>query len=505
MAASDEDLLLSLFESHIVSEDRQATKIVTTKEFGRVVVATRDFPTIGDVIVRERPLLVWDNRDHGFACYLDAFLSASPEAQSLILDMHTPPTDSKYMANLRSTAVALCRQLSNYNAQLGVDKVVQLIGVSNINAHEYYGRPAEAFHEVESTEARISSGKSALFAYGSKIAHSCCPNATYTSKTADGCLEYKVLAPIQEGDMITFAYIDNNPSVPTHLRRQELMDTKVFFCECLLCTGMDYARLHPCPTGACPGKVSCVQPTENSNPQWSCTECGAVSDDIVRQLKQNELQIQNKLSTLLMKARMSLSSVHPSIATALVEEATRVLSNTHFLTLQVKSECSRLCASHAQGVSGAVQMGLLRADSPTPYGSLVSLRLQSATFNLEFVRGCECVAARCTLGPTCPSYKGNVDDFHVPVYTCNVNVFHSLMDLKDVPDSRWPEGSVSLLKRYVLLCYVQFGLEDQDVQEMEAKLATMSETKKKATLAAAGRGGRTNKKKKGKKGRGKKK
>ena len=266
-------------ESYVVNvdaEDKPATEIVSTEDLGRVVVATKDFLNVGEVILREKPLLVWDNQTNGTRQYLDAFLDAPAEVQNLVLDMHTPPESSQYMKSLRSTALNFCNAFPRYSAVLGVDKMVKLIGVSNINAHEYNGRPPEAFYDVVSEARRLSSGRSALFAYGSKVAHSCCSNATYTSKTSDGCLEYKVIAPIRGGGVISFPYIDNNPSVPTHHRREELMATKVFFCECEKCSGLDYARLHSCPSKCCSGKVSCVKPKEDSDTIWLCTECGPV-------------------------------------------------------------------------------------------------------------------------------------------------------------------------------------------------------------------------------------
>lgn len=200
------------------AEDR-TTKIVCTPELGRAVVATRDFSEVGEVIFREQPLLVWDSHVNYFSNFLDRFLDSPQEVRTLVLDMHTPPVDSRFMKSLTETAVALSVQSTRY-LTLGVENITKLIGVCNINTHEYYGRPPEDFYDIVSESRRSGSGRTALFAYGSKVAHSCCPNTSYSSKTADGCLEYKVVAPIKEGDHITFSYLDNSPSSPTHLRRQ---------------------------------------------------------------------------------------------------------------------------------------------------------------------------------------------------------------------------------------------------------------------------------------------
>lgn len=64
-----------------------------------------------------------------------------------------------------------------------IETVVKLMGVANIIAHDQYGRLAAVYDDSSSAVCRFS-GKRALFAYGSKVAHSCYANATYSSKTA---------------------------------------------------------------------------------------------------------------------------------------------------------------------------------------------------------------------------------------------------------------------------------------------------------------------------------
>ena len=386
MAGIDEEISL---ESYVVNGgDDRTTKIVCTPELGRAVVATRDFPVVGEVMLRERPLLVWNTRGNPFSNYLDCFLDAPQEVKALVLDMHTPPEDSSFMKSLAGDAVLLSLQSERYLA-LGVEKIIKLLGVSNINSHEYYGTPSEAFYDVVSESQRLHSGKSALFAYGSKVAHSCHPNASYSSKTADGCLQYKVISPIKGGDQITFSYLNNSPSLPTHLRREDLMSTKVFFCECQLCTGLDYARMHQCPSGSCTGKIAIEHPGKSSKHAWRCTECGQVDEETVSKLLRKEAMIKRKFDSMVAKLTLpgGVSNVHPSQAEDLVSQATRVLSNTHFLTLKCLSKYSIICASHAHGVSEVIQRGLLPPNTPTPFGSLTctTLRVQSASANLAFV------------------------------------------------------------------------------------------------------------------------
>ena len=371
----------SLLQSFVVTQEDTvpATQLSTRPGMGRVFVATKDFQTVGQVVLRERPLLVWSSsnaRDH-FLNYLDAFLEATLEVKSLVLDMHTPDDDPDYMQAIRASASSLCRQYPRVGS-LGVDKVTKLIRVANINAHEYTGKPAEAFQEVFMFGDRVPSGKSALFAYGSKIAHSCCPNMMYTSKTSDGCLQYKVVAPIKEGDIVSFPYIGVSPSKPTHIRRQELLETKVFFCQCEICVGFDYVRTHQCHAKGCSGRVSCIQVEQADIPAWSCLQCGPVGEQVAQEkLIRKERDIEKKLNVMTMKMMLlgGVCNVHPSQAQELVTEAKASLSPVHFLALKCMAEASRICASHAASVAQSFEHGNI--DTEFLYSFWISKRSPS--------------------------------------------------------------------------------------------------------------------------------
>jgi hypothetical protein len=70
---------------------------------------------------------------------------------------------------------------------------------------------------------------------GSKAAHSCAPNCSYTSKVLDDHLIYFAVRPIVSGENITFSYIGY---MPTFQRREELKESKDFLCECSKCDGI---------------------------------------------------------------------------------------------------------------------------------------------------------------------------------------------------------------------------------------------------------------------------
>ncbi|KAG7341425.1 hypothetical protein IV203_023377 [Nitzschia inconspicua] len=174
---------------------------ITTKDgMGRVAVAMRDFGTekFHHAIIREAPSLVWSDRD--FGQFLLAFKRADSDAQKTILDMYHPPLSTPHVVELGTLASALA-YLRVYQDVAFIHK---LLAIAATNGHQYYGEPiAAADGDLRQHEMLRSSEapKTALFLFGSKIAHSCQPNLSYTSKTQDGALEYKVIRPIATGDL----------------------------------------------------------------------------------------------------------------------------------------------------------------------------------------------------------------------------------------------------------------------------------------------------------------
>ena len=143
-----------------------------------------------------------------------------------VLNMFHPPftPHSVLSHNLKAGADNLAFQLS-----LDPVLVLKLMLIYKCNTHEYYGFEHALYYEVESN-SRVSSTKSALFLFGSKVAHSCNPNITYLIRTCDDKLEYRVIRPIQANDMVIFSHIVHVFDTLTHIRRKESKDTKNFLC-----------------------------------------------------------------------------------------------------------------------------------------------------------------------------------------------------------------------------------------------------------------------------------
>eukprot|EP00977_Amphora_coffeiformis_P012802 scaffold3234_cov166-Amphora_coffeaeformis.AAC.17 len=225
---------------------------------GRVVVAARSF-RVGEIISREAPVLVW-NTGHWLQLE-DKFRDLCIQDQTSILDMYYPPLEETTGMNLSMTQLVGTTPLLR-----------KLVAIANTNSHEYYGYHNIAYTETITPNATPGSGKVAFFAYASKVAHSCRPNSSYSSKTADGMLEYKAIRSISAGEMITFSYIDQLLETPTFIRRKKLMESKAFRCMCERCTSMDFCHSFPCPD--C-GNLIPRRPIESASEEssWYCEAC----------------------------------------------------------------------------------------------------------------------------------------------------------------------------------------------------------------------------------------
>ena len=223
-------------------ESNAGTVVKEQPSMGRVVVATKLIDTTGTKVIRERPSLVWKGND--WRDFLRKFQSCSSSLQGAILDMFHPPLDSDRILPFR----VLAQRLVEYEIVNNIDLIHKLIAIVQTNGHQYYGVPSVSYTETFGLPGMHTTELSALFVYASKVAHSCIPNTAYTSKTQDGCLEYKLIRPISDGEMVTFSYLEKLFVTPTHIRREKLMESKSFVCKCQRCIGPDFCRFIHCPT-----------------------------------------------------------------------------------------------------------------------------------------------------------------------------------------------------------------------------------------------------------------
>lgn len=435
-----------MLSRHVEDGFVSKTSIAERQGLGRVVIAAQDF-AVGDVILREDPVLVWTSGD--WRQCMEQFRDLPHDDQLGILDMFHPPLDED---------PANDGTMFGFPAGMDAQKIRKLVAIANTNAHEYYGRAQVMYSEIvmpDGIDPRTD--KAALFLYASKVAHSCRPNSSYSSKTADGRLEYKAIRSIGEGDMVTFSYLENLPQTPTFHRRQELMRTKSFLCKCERCMAPDCAHSFPCP--GCEDLVPGSPAELEDGVPWFCQACNKTLDkDALLRLEAVHKERADQSERGMM---LDITSFPPH---RVKEDLTRMaadLGRLHFLSLRLLASYARLCASRAHSTEAYVAMlppamiaGMTRA-----VGSPRANREKAGVAGLELARACECIDVGC-LRQVC-------HEIHPPSFEMTHTVFHAAQDLMK---AAWTADAAKHVRSYLEYMRIMWGQDDEDVARIEQSL-----------------------------------
>ncbi|GMI06441.1 hypothetical protein TrRE_jg3433 [Triparma retinervis] len=255
-------------------------KLSQTPIRGRVIT-TSHFPLRSTLLV-EQPLLTWSSCCDDFASNLyTAFLNASKSNQELILDFFHPDLtgETDYLSSASSASSALSLPTNHQSVTL----LHTLLIIANFNAHNY-------------TFASTSIPHSGLFHVASKFEHSCCPNVHGSTSTSS--MVYLALSPLPVGTYVASSYLGPALHLPLQDRREELMETKYFHCQCERCGGRDHCRPLFCALPTCEGVMLMCGRTE----KWICGECEGVVDgdsDVIEEREAKEGELISSLDDIL--------------------------------------------------------------------------------------------------------------------------------------------------------------------------------------------------------------
>jgi hypothetical protein len=142
-----------------------------------------------------------------------------------------------------------------------------------------------------------------LFEVACKMNHSCRPNCVWFTTQDGTSKEVRAIATIEVGEELTVDYVGNVLD-PTPQRREDLLATKGFVCECDRCSAKhDDTRRFKCINSRdinCPGFHFLAQPTYSSNPSLlECTCCGAeATEDYTHSVLKEEIALVNEINEL---------------------------------------------------------------------------------------------------------------------------------------------------------------------------------------------------------------
>eukprot|EP01043_Picozoa_sp_COSAG02_P007512 COSAG02_NODE_225_length_28184_cov_16.570981_13_plen_487_part_00 len=198
---------------------------------GRITIATRDFSP-GETIMAETPLLDWASPDEvsGIPNFFRAFGAASPATREAVAAMYDEPN---LMPGGPWGKRGVLMRMVPASCECTEAEMLKLIGVEATNAHSFGGEEQ----------------RSALFARGSLISHSCLPNAAFGSHSSPGKQIHTAIRQISKGDEVTVSYgvgfgKDALWSTPTPQRQKFLLDTKGFDCKCERCVQADLPQAY---------------------------------------------------------------------------------------------------------------------------------------------------------------------------------------------------------------------------------------------------------------------
>jgi hypothetical protein len=427
--------------------ENNGIRIESRPGMGRVTVAKKPFEMLHAKVVREKPALVFNTGDN--LDYLQKFAAADESVQNGILDMYHPPLSAPSVRSLATAA----HWLRKSGVFVDVEFIHKLLAIMATNAHEYYGTMSNStdgdltqYEQVGVVGKVNNTGKAALYIYGSKIPHSCSPNVSYSSKTVDGALEYKVIRPITAGEVVAFTYMDDLYQTPTFERREFLMRTKAFMCQCQRCEGQDYCRMAKCPT--CSRFVACEYQEQEAI--WCCPSCGICSG--IAEKERALLARRARMEPI--RADSPVHELHE-----IVRESSKTLSPVHFITVRANETLARMYASKAHHADQ--NMGFM--PKRVSMAQKTSLRLAAAVAGLQVIVSTECVAVGCS-GCDVGSSR------HPPLYEKAATMFHACMDLKEVPVQSRPGYAAQMVSRYLAVMRGTFGEDDADVKTIEENI-----------------------------------
>ena len=430
--------------------ENQGLQVISHSEMGRVVVSTKGFDSnvLYKPILREHPALVCKVMDH--MSFMEEFLEAPLEIQVGILDMFYQPLDSPMGQSLVEPAklLFLIGVLEDFRV------IHQLLAIWMTNGFQYQG------------------DQSAVPLFASKFAHSCNPNVGYSSNSVDGCLEYKLLRPIQKGELACFSYLSDLFETPTSERRQLLMETKSFWCRCERCMGPDYCRAQKCNT--CSKLIPCQYTTnEHCSPYWECPDCGLLETfpylHSERELEK-ALQLVDR-ATEQMNGFNKRTQYSVTTLQEMVRDCITSLSSTHYLTIKALRILVKVATSNAYVHIKKLMVRALSLDDPNVH----SLLRSSVVAGFQLILACECVAANCTgcyLSDTWaeddkedndPMTKRNLSGVfqihHEPNYDRATPMRHMCETLLQLPVFWWPPIALTMVQRYMPILQAKLGTE----------------------------------------------
>ena len=193
---------------------------------GRGLFATRKIKE-GQVILEEYPLLTISDGVSTTEFQDKYYPNIDEETKAKILQMYDPAENFKKLDTETVKKLVSTDPLMMWLYEAKTDEVSKILRIFNGNSMLICGEP-----DLYSNTSELG-----LYHNIFRINHSCVPNATICWVMGDfQRKQVRALMTIEKGEEILISYRDNEKFRSRQLRRQELLETEAFLCECSECT-----------------------------------------------------------------------------------------------------------------------------------------------------------------------------------------------------------------------------------------------------------------------------
>ncbi|KAI8391649.1 uncharacterized protein BYT42DRAFT_557594 [Radiomyces spectabilis] len=247
--------------------------------------------------------------------------------------------------------------------QVPVEDLVTLACRINCNAH--------GLGDNHSRNTDVALG---LFPMGAMFFnHACNPNAAFVG-LANGQLAFRTIRPVKADEELTVSYIDLY--APRDERRQELLQTKHFWCKCKRCTTPIENSVDRLLSGVvcsnCRQDVYCIPPLSiddvtrglsavqaSPNTSWKCARCGhnEATETVYSILEKGQQNYMNGLVALRQKRdyRGARQQLEPFINVSFDDWSENALAPLHALRLNAAIPLMN-CLRRLNDIKGAVEV-----------------------------------------------------------------------------------------------------------------------------------------------------
>ena len=299
-------------------------------------------------------------------------------------------------------------------------------------------------------------------------------------------MTYIALRDISIGEEINPSYIIDIHSTCRKGRRDKLLKTKNFLCECDSCRDVDYCRCLKCPNTTCIEKKCGAlnlgnENNENGeNEKWRGISCGLEFSPLMMesQIKTEESLINRYLS---LKSKLEFQSVSdPLELRSIIEDGEKMLSPTHYLV----ANTYRLLYHFAAGQYDSLKEQGIKTNNQlmSPWGEVISptkFAQEAADACIRVVRIRECIAAKCNNccldGVTCVLGTHDAD------YDACIDVFYAIEKLVVVSSIKSIDTANVLYQRYKIFLDASVGEDDMRGMELVLKKVQLKQEKNATT------------------------